>query len=269
MKNKIFISILVLVIIIFCCGFTFDLNKTEEKNIAEDFGIEEIKSFKDKDVDTYSLMDLELLIIKYKNIQTNAHELAENARKLNWPENSAPILYAQIEWGNAQIIIDYYQAAYDKKIKEIEKEMWEEKRKKYPEATQAWLYMKEQGWSDAVCAGIMGNLMAETGGQTLNLNPSLYCNGYYGICQWNKNHKAKVWGRDLQKQLEYLESNIKSEIDTYGYAYKKGFDFEAFLALEDERDVALAFAKTYERCNSAYYEVRQKNAEKAYNYFTK
>ena len=41
--------------------------------------------------------------------------------------------------------------------------------------------MKELGWNDYVCAGIVGNLMAEVGGQTLNIDPQLG-NSYYGIC---------------------------------------------------------------------------------------
>ena len=42
---------------------------------------------------------------------------------------------------------------------------------------------------------------------------------------------------------------------------------DSFLAMTNERDVALAFAKCYERCSSASYTVRQNNAEKAYDYF--
>ena len=36
---------------------------------------------------------------------------------------------------------------------------------------------------------------------------------------------------------------------------------------KDYEQAALAFAKCYERCNSAYYKVRQKNAKIAYDYF--
>ena len=37
--------------------------------------------------------------------------------------------------------------------------------------------------------------------------------------------------------------------------------------MTNARDAAKAFAKCYERCSSATYNVRQNNAEKAYNYF--
>ena len=50
---------------------------------------------------------------------------------------------------------------------EINNNIWAEKEAKYPVATYIWRYMKDLGWSDAVCAGIMGNMMAEVGGHTL------------------------------------------------------------------------------------------------------
>ena len=40
---------------------------------------------------------------------------------------------------------------------------------KYPEAYKIWHYLKKLGYNDYVCAGIMGNIMAECGGQTLNI----------------------------------------------------------------------------------------------------
>jgi len=68
-------------------------------------------------------------------------------------------------------------------------------------------------------------------------------------------------------QCEFLAKSIKPEFDVFGSNYAKGFDFNSFLELTNERDAALAFAKCYERCNSAYYSIRQDNAEKAYDYF--
>ena len=146
---------------------------------------------------------------------------------------------------------------------------WAEKAKKYPEATQIWLYMKDLGWSDAVCAGIMGNLMAEVGGQTLDLSRwRQYSNGsYYGICQWSRKYYPGVVGRDIKGQCDFIRDTIKKEIDTYGGRYAQGMNFNKFLQLTNPRDVALCFAKSYERCASAYYSVRQSNAEKAYAYF--
>ena len=46
------------------------------------------------------------------------------------------------------------------------------------------------------------------------------------------------------------------------------FNFNSFLNLNDEKEVAKAFAKCYERCGSSSLNQRQKNATTAYNYFT-
>ena len=138
----------------------------------------------------------------------------------------------------------------------------------YTTVTYVWNYLKDAGYNDYVVAGIIGNMMAETGGQTLNLNWEAWSEGsYYGICQWSKKFFPEVIGQNLEGQLEFLLSNIKYEIDTFGYAYSSGFDFDSFLRLEDEREAALVFAKCYERCNSDYYSIRQDNATKAYEYF--
>lgn len=166
---------------------------------------------------------------------------------------------------------------YQEQINAIEAEaarieaMWSEKSGEYPVATQVWRYMKEElGWNDYVCAGVMGNMMAEVGGQTLNLQPYLYGHSganYYGLCQWSSRYYPSIQGADVDAQLDFLASTVKKELDTYGYLFKSGLDYEAFCNLTDAEDAAMAFAKAYERCGSGSYEVRQRNAIKAYNYF--
>lgn len=128
--------------------------------------------------------------------------------------------------------------------------------------------MKTQGWNNYVCAGIMGNIMTEVGGQSLNIRYNAYGNGYYGICQWNKAYR-QVWGTDLKTQLNFLKNTIQYEMNTFGFNYYKGFNYNSFLNLQDAQQAALAFAKCYERCGSGSYGVRQNNAIKAYNYFVK
>jgi hypothetical protein len=166
---------------------------------------------------------------------------------------------------------------YQEQVDEIEAEearieaMWSEKAGSYPVATQVWRYMKEElGWNDYVCAGVMGNMMAEVGGQTLNLNPYLYGHSganYYGLCQWSSRYYPSIQGADVDAQLDFLASTVKKELDTYGYLFRSGLDYEAFCNLTDAEDAAMAFAKAYERCGSGSYGVRQTNALKAYNYF--
>ena len=166
---------------------------------------------------------------------------------------------------------------YQEQVSAIEAEearieaMWSEKSGEYPVATQVWRYMKEElGWNDYVCAGVMGNMMAEVGGQTLNLQPYLYGHSganYYGLCQWSSRYYPSIQGADVDAQLDFLASTVKKELDTYGYLFRSGLDYEAFCNLTDAEDAAMAFAKAYERCGSGSYGVRQTNALKAYNYF--
>lgn len=169
------------------------------------------------------------------------------------------------------------EVEYQEDINAIEAEearieaMWSEKAGSYPVATQVWRYMKEElGWNDYVCAGVMGNMMAEVGGQTLNLNPYLYGHSganYYGLCQWSSRYYPSIQGADVDAQLDFLASTVKKELDTYGYLFRSGLDYEAFCNLTDAEDAAMAFAKAYERCGSGSYGVRQRNAINAYNYF--
>ena len=144
-------------------------------------------------------------------------------------------------------------------------------RDEYYYATETWLYLKQHGYSDAVAAGIIGNMMIETSGGSLALNPTIYSSGkgFYGLCQWSLYYRPKVAGMSFEKQLDYLHNDMPSEFATFGsVCYKRGFTFEDFLALEDPATVADAFAKIYERCGSGSYGLRKKAAVKAYEYFT-
>lgn len=147
---------------------------------------------------------------------------------------------------------------------------WAEKEAEYPVATYIWRYMKGLGWNDAVCAGVMGNIMAEVGGQTLNIKPYLYGGGgsYYGICQWYLPYTTRhIAGAGLEAQCDYLRDTVKKEMNNFGYKYSSSMNYSNFLNLSSPSEAAVAFAKCYERCASFSYGVRQSNAQKAYNYF--
>lgn len=211
------------------------------------------------DFENMTIIEIETLINEQKEKQNAAHTLAEQARTLGWPEDCPTIQNAQTEWANAQNIIDVAQKSH-------ELMMWREKRLEYPEATEIWLYLKNLGYNNYVAAGILGNIMAEVGGQTLNIQPYLGGSGFYGMCQWS-NKYANIKGGSLKEQCDYLRDTIKFEFDTYGFVYQKNFDFNSFISLQDEKQAALAFAKCYERCSSRGYYTRQNNATNAYNYF--
>lgn len=141
----------------------------------------------------------------------------------------------------------------------------------FPIARQIWDCLKNAGYNDYVCAGIMGNIMAEVGGQTLDLQWEYWSkNGTYGICQWTQGRKKTLlndFGTDLEAQIDFLLWDLPYELDTYGKRYKKDFGYDDFCALENYKEAALAFAKCFERCASGSYNVRKRNAEKAYSYF--
>ena len=147
---------------------------------------------------------------------------------------------------------------------------WAEKEKKYYYATATWKYLKDLGYSDVACAGILGNLMAETGGGSLKLNPFLYDKAtgkYYGLFQWAEQYYSEIHGKGFEEQLEFFKNTVDYEFKTFGWLYYDGFTLDAFNQLESSRDAALAFAKVYERCASWTYERRQNYAEIAYEYF--
>jgi uncharacterized coiled-coil protein SlyX len=137
---------------------------------------------------------------------------------------------------------------------------------KYSQATQVWNGLKALGLNDYVCAGIIGNIMAEVGGQTLDISRwsqySSTTSGYYGICQWAGGRKQRLlndFGTTLEAQIKFLGVELFEVIP-------KG---NSFYNMQDEKEAALYFAKYYERCGSGSYSVRQSNATKALKYFTK
>lgn len=168
------------------------------------------------------------------------------------------LTWSQIMISNCIDDLEYYEGIYEILVEE---EGWVRKMEEYPTATAIWLFLKEQGYNDYVAAGILGNIMTEAGGQSLAINVSASNGSYYGICQWGTNFPGRY--TDLDGQLNLLMSTIEDEFRYYGT-----MSYENFCALENERDAALVFARSYERCTSASYTQRQNNATTAYNYFT-
>ena len=136
-------------------------------------------------------------------------------------------------------------------------------------AQQVWNAMKAKGWSDEVCAGIMGNLMAECGGGTLELNP--YCHGdsgtSYGLCQWHNGRKynmLKFNGKNyntttnlptIEHQIDYLEYELQ--------------DYNILNGDKTYQQVAYEFCVKFERPSNRYSkaESRKKLAQIAYQEF--
>lgn len=132
----------------------------------------------------------------------------------------------------------------------------------YSQATSIWNALLELGLNKYVCAGILGNIMAEVGGQTLDISnwPKYSQGSYYGICQWGGDRRQRLlteFGTTLEDQISFLSVELFEVIP-------KG---SSFYNMQDEKEAALYFAKYYERCGSSSYSVRQTNATKALEYF--
>ncbi len=114
----------------------------------------------------------------------------------------------------------------------------------YTVAGQVYEYLNGQGMSDVVIAGILGNMMTECGGQTLDLDWDIYGfdgNSYYGLCQWSLKYNPDVDSLDVAGQLDYLMSNIRTNMDYFGGSY------DEFCAITDTGAAAKYFCNYYER----------------------
>ena len=141
----------------------------------------------------------------------------------------------------------------------------------YPVARQVWNYMKDEfGWSDIVCAGVIGNLMAECGGcWTADLN--WQANGYeIGMVQWIDGRKSQLiqyYGENptVEEQLQFMYDEL------YGLngVRKQVTDWQLdqIMNAETPEDCAYAFASYYERCAYQYRYPRRGYARTAYEYF--
>ncbi len=143
---------------------------------------------------------------------------------------------------------------------------WEEE---YYYATNVWKFLRERNFNQEVTCGIIGNMMIETSGGTLDLKPNIYSpsGNYYGLCQWSQKYYPGTKDLPFEYQLDYLLGTMPWEFNTFGWLYKDGFDYEEFLKIKDPAEAAFAFAIVYERCGPASYELRKDAAEVAYEYF--
>ena len=124
----------------------------------------------------------------------------------------------------------------------------------YPEAQLIWNTMISWGWTPETCAGIIGNMMRECGGDTLNLKPYANNGSHYGLCQWSRKWHSGAWGKDINGQLEYLKVSLNLSI---------------FSNCTTPEEAAQIFHDRYERSGDTLKQKKQRqdNARAAYNYF--
>ena len=221
--------------------------------------------------ETDDINELNDLIANCASRMDAATQMAEACKTLGYEEDDPVIKLAEEEYSNAESDMNYYQellADAEKALRKKEKALRE---KKYPAASTVWHYLTEtMELNEHVAAGILGNMMAEVGGQTLDLPVNCSGRGYYGICQWSRKYMVyDITGSNLDTQLEYLNKTIEDEFAVFGDLYTSGFTYQDFCNMQNAQDAAKAFAVVYERCGSGSYSVRKSNAVKAYEYYTK
>ena len=154
-------------------------------------------------------------------------------------------------------------------VQSTEDDFWEVSKLVYPVATEIWLQMKSYGWTDAACAGIMGNIMRESGGDMLSwIDPDARYNGHYGLCQWSYKYYQDIhphdgWAPSIFEQIEYLRYTIVNKKVLH---YDYNFDEEYLKTVTDYREAARIFHEEYE-VSGASSVPRQNNAQDAWDWF--
>ncbi len=188
---------------------------------------------------------------------------------LGYTEDHPAVVMAKTNVEKAEADCEFYeenqaicQEAYD----------WEVRASEYPVATQVWLYMKEEfGWSDTVCAGIMGNMMAECGGcWTSDLDWDVSSSSGYGMIQWlggRKQQLFNIYGSNpsVEDQLNFMKDEL---FGTNGVTKQvTDSQLDKIMNADSPEDCAYAFACYFERCGEGHRSIRRDYARRAYEYF--
>lgn len=194
-------------------------------------------------------------INKCKERLVAANDMLQGAMVLGYEEEHPVVLLAKAEIEQIQKDLDFYEAC------------WQECAAEYPVASEVWrFFIEECGYPEVVVAGLLGNMMVECGGYTLDLQWWIYnSTNHYGLVQWSPKYYAQMQGAPLRAQLEYLQVSIPEVFNGWS-GKREGCLFNDFLAIENCRDVAYIFAVVYEKPGSIG-EGRSRLADVALSYF--
>lgn len=203
--------------------------------------------------------------------QALAETVYQGLRTLGYADDHPAVVMAYTNIENAELEVTYYQEQY---LIWEEVHKWELRAAEYPVATQVWLYMKnELGFSDIVCAGIMGNMMAECGGcWTADLDWDIGANQSkpYGMIQWlggRKQQLFSIYGNmpSIEEQLEFMKDELYG---TNGVTKQvTDWQLDKIMNAETPEECAYAFACYFERCGEGHRAPRRGYARRAYEYF--
>ena len=206
-------------------------------------------------------------------------DLQKYIKELKDYKNNLETLYTQTDDVLYEInriygIIVFCESDLQDRIAEREK--YETRLSEYPEATRVWYYMKDVfGWSNELCAGVMGNIMAEIGGGSpegaMNFGDKWQVDKSTGLgmFQWTGGRRRlikEIYGEHptIEQQLEYMRNEL---FGINGIGSQVGSNLDKIINANSPEQIAYNFARYFERCNSAYYNARKGYARFAYNYF--
>ena len=200
-----------------------------------------------------SVREMQKLADSYKQDVDQYAHIIENSKHYTFSE----LLMAFEEWEISKAYYTYYSVAVE--------QYWKAKMDEYPVATTIWRYLTEElEFSDYVAAGIMGNMMVESGGHSLNIDPYNWDDAtgrsFYGICQWGR-YYPEIHNQGLEEQLKFLGETIEDEFTMMGFSYSK------FLSTTSVETAARTFCRAYERPPAQYENPRVPCAYTAYDYF--
>lgn len=207
------------------------------------------------------------------DLYTTIEEITDYINYLESFSIDSITLFNEIETMND--LLDQY--SLDLEIVIMERQHFEQCAEQYPEATQIWFYMKENfGWSDIVCAGIMGNIMAEIGGGSpegaLGFGDKWKIDkaSGMGMFQWTAGRRKEIktiYGNapTIEQQLDFMYNELYGSNGVTKQV--KSNELEAILNADTPEKVAANFAQYFERCASFSYTPRKNYARFAYDYF--
>ena len=111
---------------------------------------------------TEDTQELRTLIQECKTLKESAEQMLVLADNLGYTDKHPVVKTTAAEIEQLNKLITIYE-------NRLEQKRWEIRIEKYPTASSIWLYLSDQGYSDEICAGILGNIMAEVGGHTLDI----------------------------------------------------------------------------------------------------
>lgn len=184
-----------------------------------------------------------------------AESMRQGALDLGYAETHPVVELANKEIEQIKQDIEFYE------------ECWNQCAIEHPVASEVWrFFIEECGYPEPVVAGLLGNMMVECGGYTLDLQWWIYnSTKHYGLVQWSPKYYPHMQGATLRTQLEYLKESIPEVFNGWS-GKREGCLFNDFLSMTDSKEAAYIFAVVYERPGSIG-ENRSDLSITALNYF--